>query len=60
MHPDVTAARAQRLDALKVRLGNLLGLIVGMAHLVAAERSLAANLTLTCHGYVLLNLKMIA
>jgi hypothetical protein len=56
----MTAARAQRLDALKVRLGNFLGLIVGMAHLVAAERSLTANLTLTCHGYVLLNLKMIA
>ena len=60
MHPNVTAARAQRLDALKVGLGNFLGLVVGMAHLVAAERSLTAKLTLTCHGYVLLNLKMIA
>lgn len=60
MHPDVTAARAHCLDTLKVGLGYFFGLIVRMAHLVAAERAFAANLTLTCHGDVLLNLKMIA
>ena len=60
MHPNVTTVLAQCLDALKVRLGYLLGPVVRMAHLVAAERALAANLTLTCHGDVLLNLKMIA
>jgi hypothetical protein len=60
MHPYVTSARAQCFDALKVGLGYLLGPIIRMAHLVAAERAFTANLTLTCHGDVLLNLKMIA
>lgn len=60
VHPNVTAVRAQCLDALKVRLGYFLGPVVRMAHLVAAERAFTANLTLTCHGVVLLNLKMIA
>ena len=56
----MTTARAQRLDALKIGLGYFLGPIVRMAYFVAAERAFAANLTLTCHGDVLLNLKMIA
>ena len=60
MHPNMTTARTQCLDALKIRFGYLLALIVRMAHLVAAERAFTANLTLTCHGDVLLNLKMIA
>jgi hypothetical protein len=45
---------------LDVRLGDLLGLIVGMAHLIARERSFSADLTGTCHGNYLLNLKIIA
>ena len=57
MHPDMGAVRAQRLDALKVRLGYFLGPIVRMAHLVAGERTLTAYLTCTCHGEVLLDQK---
>jgi len=60
VHANVTTTWAQCLDALKVRFGYFLGLIVRMAHLVATERAFTANLTFTCHGEVLLNLKMIA
>jgi len=55
MHADVGTVGAQRLDALKVRLGYFLGSIVRMAHLVAAQRALATYLTCTCHGDVLLD-----
>ena len=55
MHAHMGAVGAQRLDALQVRLGYLLGSVVRMAHLVAAERAFTANLTCTCHGEILLN-----
>jgi hypothetical protein len=51
---------AEGFHALKVRLGHFLGLVIGMAHLVSLERTFSANLTLTSHGDILLNLKMIA
>jgi len=57
MHADVGAVGAQRLDALKVRLGYFLGSIIRMAHLVACECAFTAYLTFTCHGEVLLNPK---
>lgn len=55
MHAHVGALGAQRLYALKVRLGYFLGSIVRMAHLIAAECAFTTDLTCTCHGVVLLD-----
>jgi len=51
---------AQGFHTLQVRFRCFLGLIIGMAHLIALERALSTDLTLTSHGNILLSLKMIA
>lgn len=43
---------------LKIRIKNAFCLIVSVAYMVPGSRSLAANLTLSCHDYCSLNLNM--
>ena len=50
MHAHMRSARSHRLDGLQIRFGQLLGLVVGMAYLVAAQPAFSANLTCACHG----------
>jgi hypothetical protein len=53
------AMGAYGLDALQVRFGDFLGLIVGMAHLVPAERAFAADCTCSSHVVTLRKRKVI-
>ena len=39
-----------RLHLMEVGIPNLLGLIIGVAHIVAKHRSFSTNITHSCHG----------
>ena len=39
-----------RLHLMEVGIPNLLGLIIGVAHIVAKDRSFSTNITHSCHG----------
>lgn len=60
MHSHMTAVQPHGLYALHIRFGRFLRSIIGVAHLVAAELSLAANITFTRHAVILRKLKIIA
>ncbi len=51
MHPHMGAVRSHGLDALDVRFGHFFGFVVGMANLVSAELTFAANFACTCHRH---------
>ena len=53
MHAHMGAIRPHCLDALDIRFGYFLGLVVGMAHLITAELAFAANFTCSRHSAVL-------
>lgn len=55
VHAHMRAVGSQGLDRLDIRFRDLLGLIVGVAHLVPFERALAADLTCSCHCSFLLD-----
>jgi hypothetical protein len=60
MDANVSAMGADRLDALHIRLGDLLAFVVRMAHFVAGKPAFTANFAFTCHENILHLVKMIA
>jgi hypothetical protein len=49
MQPYMRTVRSNRLHILQVRLGDLLGLVICMAYLIAAELPFSADLTCSRH-----------
>jgi hypothetical protein len=49
MNTNASAMGAYSLDALHIRLGDLLAFVVSVAHFVAAEPAFTANFAFTCH-----------
>jgi hypothetical protein len=60
MNTDASAMGTYCLDALHIRLGDLLAFVVRMAHFVTAEPAFAANFAFTCHECEPPYVKMIA
>lgn len=60
MNTNASAMGAYSLDALHIRLGDFLALVVRMTHFVAAEPAFTANFAFTCHESNPPYVKMIA